>query len=104
MTVQAPHGEDRVVVTLELTERDLRDLALIKRSPERMNALAGKEQGVSREELVHAVLESGIKREKERAMSNGYEQLAASEEYKAEVAARRANIHKRRKPMSAKLD
>lgn len=103
MTVQAPNGENRVVVTVELTERDLRDLALIKRSPERMNALAGT-NNVSREELVHAVLESGINREKERAMSDGYAQLAASEEYKAEVASRRANMHKRRKPVSAKLD
>lgn len=103
MTVQAPNGENRVAVTVELTERDLRDLALIKRSPERMNDLAGT-HNLSREEFVHAVLQSGIRREKERAMSDGYALLAASEEYKDEVALRRANSHMRRRPVSADLD
>ena len=101
MTVQAPNGENRVAVTVELTERDLRDLDLIKRSPERMNDLAGT-QDVSREEFVHAVLESGIRREKERAMSDGYAQLAASEEYKAEVAIRKAG--RRNRPLPATIE
>lgn len=74
-----PAETDRPVKrpSVPLTHRDLRDLELIRNSPEAMRA-AGVPEGASEAALLSAALRTGLERLREAAEEAGYAALAAS--------------------------
>lgn len=66
--------------------------------------LYGKIKGCSPSDEILALLEARVDLQKKLDMAKGYEEMAASDDYKAEVALRRANRKERRLPASALLD
>jgi hypothetical protein len=87
--------------SLPLTARDLRDLDILRGSPARRGALASLvdiEVGetLSEAQLLHAVLEAGLRAVEERIEEDGYARIAA-ERSETEQAARRA-VARRRRP------
>lgn len=74
-----PAETDRPVKrpSVPLTRRDVRDLELIRNSPEAMRA-AGVPEGASEAALLSAALRAGLGRLREVAEEAGYAALAAS--------------------------
>lgn len=92
-----PAETDRPVkrTSVPLTGRDLRDLELIRNSPEAMRA-AGAPDGASEAALLSAALRAGLEHLREVAEEAGYAALAASyqddpQEQAVEVANNRRN-------------
>jgi hypothetical protein len=63
--------------SVPLTRRDLRDLELIRNSPEAMRA-AGVPEGASEAALLSAALRAGLEHLREAAEEAGYAAMAAS--------------------------
>lgn len=84
--------------SLPLSERDLRDLANLRRSPSHraaLAALAGSDLSDTSSEaaVLHAVWEAGLKAVLERVEEEGYEQMATERD----LVARKA-VARRRRP------
>lgn len=84
--------------SLPLTERDLEDLARIRRSPSHREAL-GRSAGFevvpdsSEAAFLHAVWEAGVRAVQEKVEAGGYAQVAADMD-----ADRRKSVARRRRP------
>lgn len=94
MDIMEKNGSAEVVRTPEvgLTRKDMADLDIIRRSPERLREL-GTGQAESDTVLVHAVFEEGMRAIKERNMNDAYAAMAEeeqTEEGRAERQARKA--------------
>jgi hypothetical protein len=96
-----PAETDRPVKrpSVPLTRRDLRDLELIRNSPEAMRA-AGVPEGASEAALLSAALRTGLEHLREAAEEAGYAALAASyqddpKEQAVEAAMRRRQASRR---------
>jgi hypothetical protein len=68
---------ERVRKSVTLTARDLRDLDLIRRSPEALAAVDAQE-GMTEAALLHSLLAKGLEQAREAAEDAGYAALAAS--------------------------
>ncbi len=84
--------------SLPLSERDLRDLSVLRRSPSHRAALADLagssiSETSSEAAVLHAVWEAGVKAVLERVEEAGYEEMAAERD----VATRKA-VARRRRP------
>jgi hypothetical protein len=85
--------------SIPLTGRDLRDLELIRNSPEAMRA-AGVPEGASEAALLAAALRAGLEHLRETAEEAGYAALAASyrddlDEQAVQAAMRRRQARRR---------
>ena len=85
--------------SVPLTSRDLRDLELIRNSPEVMRA-AGVSEGASEAALLSAAIRAGLEHLREAAEDAGYAALAASyqddpKERAVEAAMRRRRASRR---------
>ncbi|PAU90104.1 hypothetical protein CK505_12555 [Kocuria sp. WN036] len=91
------NGSAEVVRTPEvgLTRKDLADLDLIRRSPERLRELGTEEGSASDKILVHAVFEEGMRAIKDRNMADAYAEMA-EEQFTDEGQAERS-AHKARR-------
>jgi hypothetical protein len=81
--------------SVPLTGRDLRDLELIRNSPEAMRA-AGVPEGASEAALLAAALRAGLEHLREAAQEAGYAALAASYRDDPEEQAVEAAMKRRR--------
>lgn len=85
---------------LPLTPADLRNLRLIRQSPEYRDALhemtgADLDAGTSQASLLHAALHAGLKAVRERAEDRGYAAMPAGQD---ETTTRRHQVARRRAP------
>jgi hypothetical protein len=81
--------------SVPLTSRDLRDLELIRNSPEAMRA-AGVPEGASEAALLSAALRAGLERLREAAEDAGYAALALSYQDDPKEQAVEAAVRRRR--------
>lgn len=84
-------------LSVTMSGRDLADLDLIRRSPERLRSLPAEVSETSSEAaLVHAVFEAGLQCLKEEAQESAYALLAQDTEYVSYREARRGAPVRRR--------
>lgn len=101
MNIMEKNGSAEVVRTPEvgLTRKDMADLDIIRRSPERLRELgAGKAE--SDTALVHAIFEEGMRAIKERNVIDAYEALAEdlrTSEGRSEYEGNKARLKSRRR-------
>ncbi len=97
-----PAETDRPVKrpSVPLTGRDLRDLELIRNSPEAMRA-AGVPEGASEAALLSAALRAGLEHLREAAEEAGYAALAAS--YQDDPQEQAVEVAMRRRPASRRF-
>lgn len=92
-------------LSVHLSARDRRDLEMIRRSPERLEALSEKiDRDASEAKLVHAVFEAGLKALNEAAEERAYRELARDSEYRRDSESRRGGRGNSRMPLNAADD
>lgn len=101
MDIMERNGSAEVVRTPEvgLTRKDVADLDIIRRSPERLREL-GTGKAESDTALVHAVFEEGMRAIKERNMIDAYEALAQdlrAGDGRSELEGNKARLKNRRR-------
>lgn len=84
MTIHLGETAHRYALELPLTAKDRRDLAVIRNSPARMDALPEDlDRNTSEESLVHAVFEAGLLALREKASEAGYKELTKDVEFRS---------------------
>ena len=83
-------------LSLPLSDKDEVDLALIRKSPERLRDLKdGLTNASSESAIVHAVFEKGLRSIREQAMEETYAEMAADAKVAAEAVANRLRLARR---------